>query len=118
MDEEGFVCDSLKCDHCHQRRHTRIYGPYNQRTVALELFDELQQSGFGPPGFKDCHLFIISAAWPKVAERCSKVCLGSTVCYYIFHCYTIVTLHCPPKLPYAVTHPPSDFAHLFPEPAT
>ena len=37
--------------------------------------------------------------------------------YHIFHCYTIVTLHCPPKLPYAVTHP-SDFAHLFPESTT
>ena len=39
------------------------------------------------------------------------------LCSYIFHCYTIVTLYCPPKLPYAVTHP-SNFAHLFPEPAT
>lgn len=43
----------------------------------LNSLMNLSIRGFGPPGFKDCHLFIISATWLKVAERCSKVCSGS-----------------------------------------
>ena len=43
----------------------------------LNSLMSLSIRGFGPPGFKDCHLFIISATWQKVAERCSKVCSGS-----------------------------------------
>ena len=43
----------------------------------LNSLMSLSSRGFRPPGFKDCHLFIISATWLKVAERCSKVCSGS-----------------------------------------
>ena len=90
-------------------RHTRIDCPYNRRTVALELFDESQQSGVQTariqrlPSFHH-FCYLAESGWTM---------LEGMFGIYVGQCH----LHWQPRLAYAVTHA-SDFAHLFQEPAT
>ena len=89
--------------------HTRIDCPYNRRTVALELFDESQQSGVQTARIQRL---------PSFHHFCYLAESGWTIIESMFGIYVgQCHLHWQPRLAYAVTHA-SDFAHLFPEPAT